>query len=125
MMLAALADPVISWEHFITFFAGSTALGIVAHAVNTAPTPKNVWGQWVLGIIKYTVGQRISAINMMQGNSTMVVAVPQGTGPGLTKSAEQSHRNIDVTPETIKVTDEKTTKTETTLPNPSPPKEGE
>ncbi len=115
-----LADPVISWEHFVTFFAGSTALGIVAHAVNTAPTPKNVWGQWLLGVIKFAVGQRISAMNAFQGKDTMVVAVPQGSIPGMTKATESASSHTEVTPGEIKVVNEHVAKSETTIPNPAP-----
>ncbi len=120
-----MIDPIVSWGHAATFFSGMTFLGIVAHAVNTFPTPVNPYGQWFLGIIKFTVGQRISGMNAIKGQDTVVVAVPQGSVAGLTKSTEQAHRNVDVTPETIKVTDEKITQTETTLPNPAPPKKGE
>lgn len=84
MLAIALADPILSWEHFTTFFAGATALGVVAHAVNTFPTPANKYGQWFLGCIKFAVGQRISAMNAFQGKDTVVVQVPQGTGSGLT-----------------------------------------
>ncbi len=120
-----VADYLPTAQHVEIYLSGLTTLGIVGHAVNTFPTPTNQYGQWLLGVIKFAVGQRISAMNAFKGQDTVVVAVPQGTGPGLTKSTEQAHRNVDVTPETIKVTDEKITQTETTLPNPAPPKKGE
>lgn len=122
-MLAA--DTWANWQHVEIFLAGSTALGIVAHAVNTFPTPKNQYGQWFLGIVKFIVGQRVSAMNAMRGQDTMVVAVAQGTGAGLTKSSQQDARNVEVVPEGIKVTAKKTTETETILPVTTPPKEGE
>lgn len=97
-MLMPLSDPVLSWEHFITFFAGASGMGLVAHAVNSFPTPINKYGQWFLGCIKFAVGQRVSAMNAFQGRDTMVVGVPQGTGAGLKRSAEQTNRNIEVNP---------------------------
>ena len=123
MMLAT--DVWFNVEHVEIFLAGSTALGLLAHAVNTFPTPANKYGQWLLGCVKFAVGQRQSAMNAMRGQDTVVVPVPQGTGPGLTKSNEDASRKIDVTPNAIKVTDRKTTETETIVPNPTHPKEGE
>lgn len=66
-------DPL--YQYVIAFLAGSTFLGIIAHAVTTFPTPKNVYGQWLLGLIKYIVGQRISAQNAFKGYQTEVTAV--------------------------------------------------
>ena len=62
-------------KHTIIFLSGSTALGIVAHAVSTFPTPKNIYGQWFLGVVKFIVGQRISGANALQGMQTAVLAV--------------------------------------------------
>ena len=45
-------------EHLEYFFTGAAGLGIVAHAVNTFPIPKNPYGQWLLGVIQFAVGQR-------------------------------------------------------------------
>ncbi len=70
-----MADPMFSGQHFIEFFAGATGLGIVAHAVNTMPTPKNPYGQWLLGIVKFIVGQRVSAVNAINGLQTEATAV--------------------------------------------------
>lgn len=113
-----LSDPIVSWEHAVTFFSGMTFLGIVAHAVNTFPTPASQYGQWFLGIVKYAVGQRISAMNAFKGNDTMVVAVPQGTGTGsgLAKASEVATSHTEVTPTEVKVSSEKVTKSETTVP---------
>jgi hypothetical protein len=61
--------------HWQDVFAGATMLGILAHAVNTAPTPQNAWGQWILGIVKYIVGQRVSAANAFAGFQTEATAV--------------------------------------------------
>ena len=67
------------WNHagsvIITFLAGGTALSVVAHAVNTFPTPKNPYGAWLLGTIQYAVGQRVAAKNTLQGKDTMAVGV--------------------------------------------------
>ena len=57
------------------FLSGATAVGIIAHAVNTFPTPKNIYLQWVLGIIKFAVGQRQSALNVVNGMESEVTAV--------------------------------------------------
>ena len=69
-------DAQFGWaSHLVVFLAGSTALGIVSHMVSTFPTPKNVYGQWFLGTIKFIVGQRISALNAVQGMQSEVMAV--------------------------------------------------
>ena len=126
MML--VTDTWLNLEHFEIFLAGSTALGIVAHAVNTFPTPANAYGQWLLGVVKFIVGQRQSAMNAMRGNDTITVPVPQGTGKGLAKQSETTSSHTEVTPSEIKVASEKVMKTETVVPNPNPevpPKGGE
>lgn len=68
-------NAVFTWEHLLVFFSGSTAIGVIAHAVATFPTPKNPYGQWFLGIIKFIVGQRVSAINSINGLQTEVTGV--------------------------------------------------
>ena len=117
-----ITDPIVSWEHLMTFFAGSTALALVGHAVNTFPTPSNPYGQWLLGVIKFAVGQRQSAANAMRGQDTVVVAVPQGTGSGTgtgeIKKTEQS--STIVTPDKITTDTEKTIRTSVSVPNPNP-----
>lgn len=67
--------PHIDWANLLT---GVTLTAIVAHAVNTFPTPVNTYGQWVLGVIKFIVGQRLSAMNAFRGSDTVTFAVPQG-----------------------------------------------
>jgi hypothetical protein len=59
----------------ITFFAGSAFLGIVAHAVNTFPTPVNPYGAWLLGVIQFAVGQRVAAANTFKGLQTMATGM--------------------------------------------------
>src|SRR5271156_3846913 len=68
-------NDLITWQHFLVFISGSTTFGVIAHAVATYPTPKNVYGQWILGIIKFAVGQRISAVNAVNGLQTEVTGV--------------------------------------------------
>lgn len=63
------------FTHVIYFLSGSTALGIVAHGVNTFPTPKNPYGQWLLGWLQFIVGQRVAARNTLQGKDTEAVGV--------------------------------------------------
>jgi hypothetical protein len=65
----------VFWAHAILFLSGSTAFAIIAHAVSTFPTPKNIYGQWLLGVVKFTVGQRISAANAFAGYQSEVAAV--------------------------------------------------
>lgn len=62
-------------DHWQDVLAGATFIGILAHAVNSFPTPTNVYGQWLLGIIKYIVGQRFSAANAIAGLQTETTAV--------------------------------------------------
>jgi hypothetical protein len=119
-------DAWFNLEHVEIFLAGSTALGIIAHGVNSFPTPANKYGQWFLGLIKFAVGQRVSAMNAFKGNDTMVVSVPQGTGPGLTKSTQHATQDVESVPGGgIKVTAKKTEETETIVPNAAPPKQGD
>ena len=83
------------WDNFLM---GATLLGIIAHGVNSFPTPKNVYGQWFLGIIKFAVGQRLSAMNVMQGKDTVSIAVAQGTVAGIqSKSSSMSVGESSIT----------------------------
>jgi hypothetical protein len=110
------------WKHVELLLSGATMMGLAGHAVNTFPTPKNVYGQWLLGVIKFAVGQRISAMNAFQGHDTVVVAVPQGMGTATTGTATKSQAmKTDITPEAITTETEQTVKTSTTVPNPNPP----
>lgn len=93
------------WDNFLY---GMTLVGIVAHSVNTFPTPKNVYGQWLLGIIKFAVGQRISAMNAIRGNDTVTIPVAQGTGSTV-QSAQSKSSNIQVTDEAITIDEKKKT----------------
>ncbi len=108
-------------HQIIEFLSGATALGIVAHGVNSFPTPENKYGQWLLGLIKFAVGQRTGALNAFQGQDTVVAAVPRGTGNGAGSTTETSTKNVEITPDAIKTSSEKVTKTETVVPNPGPP----
>ena len=50
---------------------GATAVGIIAHAVQSFPTPTNKYAAWFLGVIQFAVGQRQQAINTMGGFKTV------------------------------------------------------
>lgn len=65
----------MNWDHAVTFLSGAVGLGIVAHAVNTFPTPANQYGAWALGVIQFAVGQRVAAKNTLQGLQTIATAV--------------------------------------------------
>lgn len=119
-----MLDPIFTWGHTVTFLAGSTAMGIVGNAVNSFPVPENKYGQWFLGVIKYAVGQRISAMNAFQGKDTVIASVPRGMGTGTGQASEETHQHIEVTPEKIKNIVEKVSKTEVSIPNPNPPTNG-
>src|SRR5438552_17542148 len=73
-------------EHWGDVLVGAasavTVWNIIAYAVNSMPTPSGVWGQWALGIIKFAVGQKLSAINAIRGQDTVIAAVPRGMGTG-------------------------------------------
>ena len=78
MMIEALVGQNI-WEHVQIFFTGATVVGIVAHMVQTFPTPENKYAQWFLGSIQYIVGQRVRALNTLQGEGTLTKQVPRDT----------------------------------------------
>lgn len=61
--------------HAVTFLSGAVGLGIVAHAVNTFPTPANQYGAWLLGVVQFAVGQRVVAKNTLQGLQTVATGV--------------------------------------------------
>jgi hypothetical protein len=111
-MMLIVSDYLPTFQSVELFVSGSTALAIVGHMVNTFPTPQNVYGQWFLGVIKFAVGQRISAMNAFKGQDTVVASVPRGmgTGTGQATAAEASH--VEIT--------EKTSKVEVSIPNPNP-----
>lgn len=110
-----------TFKHVEMFFAGSTALGLVGHAVNSFPTPENKYGQWLLGCIKFAVGQRQSAMNAIRGNDTVVSAVPQGTGNGTGSAVKTETTKTNITPDAITTETEKSVKTSTSVPNPKSP----
>jgi hypothetical protein len=62
-------------DRVVSFLSDTSVVLIIAHAVNTWPTPKNQYGQWVLGMIKFIVGQRISGTNAFNGLQSEVTAV--------------------------------------------------
>ena len=50
---------------FESILTGATALGIIAHAVNTFPQPQSPIAKWILGTVQYAVGQRLQAQSTM------------------------------------------------------------
>ncbi len=91
MLIESLVGDAAShlWANWDDVLFGATIWGIVAHVVNTFPTPKNVYGQWLLGSIQFAVGQRKLGQNTTQGNSTVPLMIPgpapkdiKGTGDG-------------------------------------------
>lgn len=70
------------WEHAVLVVGGATGLGIIAHAVNTFPTPTNKYGAWFLGVIQFLVGQRVAAANTLRGQDTQTFAVIKTKEPG-------------------------------------------
>jgi hypothetical protein len=67
------------WSHIVLllsgFASGATAWSILGNAVNTFPTPKNIYGAWLLGVLKYAVGQRVTGANAFRGLQSEVTAV--------------------------------------------------
>lgn len=63
------------YQDVISFLAGSTVIGIIAHAVDTFPTPDNKYGQWLLGTVQFIVGQRLKGSNTVQGKDTTVIGI--------------------------------------------------
>lgn len=55
-------------EHASIFLAGSTALGLIGHAVNTFPVPDSAIAKWILGVVQFAVGQRLQATQTRNGN---------------------------------------------------------
>ena len=62
-------------DEFVSFFTGAAGLGVIAHAVNTFPTPDNKYARWFLGVIQMIVGQRTIASNTLQGMQTDARAI--------------------------------------------------
>lgn len=67
--------------HWSELLAGGTAVGILAHAVNSFPTPENPYARWLLGVIQYTVGQRVAATNTLKGQDSTIIATPIAERP--------------------------------------------
>lgn len=76
---------MIDGHQAITFLSGAVGFGIIAHAVNTFPTPANLYGAWLLGVIQFAVGQRVAAKNTLQGLQTVAT--------GITTTEKQELRN--------------------------------
>lgn len=62
--------------HWSEILTGAGALGLLAHAVNTFPTPQNMYGRWFLGCLQWFVGQRVAGQNTMKGQDSTIVGTP-------------------------------------------------
>lgn len=83
-----MIDPNSLGGALLVFISGSTFVGIVAHAVNTFPMPKSAIGRWFLGVIQYTVGQRLQGQSTMNGGGTLRAAAD-------TARSEQLQRQVN------------------------------
>ena len=71
-------DPLIlSPEHLLIGLGPVFVWTVVAHAVNTFPTPKNEYGAWALGVVQFVVGQRVAAKNTLNGRQSVITAIPK------------------------------------------------
>lgn len=94
----AVWQPVVdTW----TAIPGWLKFLIIAHAVNTWPTPGNKYGQWALGLAKFTVGQRLSATNAFNGLQTEVTAVTTAQKEALKNGSKMEVIKV---PEMVSVT---------------------
>ncbi len=71
-----MTDPVFQnfLEHTTIFLAGSAGMAIVGHAVQSFPTPKNIYWAWFIGVIQFAVGQRYRAANTLAGDKTLTIS---------------------------------------------------
>ncbi len=70
-----------SIQDLYVFLGGSTAIGIIGHAVSTFPTPKSPLGQWFLGVIQFIVGQRLQAKQTIGGQENVNLLATQAINP--------------------------------------------
>lgn len=56
-----------NWLHIVIALSGASTLAIIAHAVNTFPTPVNKYGAWLLGVVQFAVGQRTQGAKTIEG----------------------------------------------------------
>lgn len=66
------------WEHISIALTSASAVGIVAHAVQSFPTPKNAYASWLLGVLQFAVGQRERALNTLNGADTKTESIQRG-----------------------------------------------
>lgn len=59
-----------------------TAFTILAHAVQSFPTPKNEYWAWFLGVLQFAVGQRERADNTWNNLDTKTVGIQRGHQDG-------------------------------------------
>jgi hypothetical protein len=62
-------------NHWDDALIGGFIVTLIAHAVNTFPTPKSPYWAWFIGLIQFAVGQRIAALNTMKGKETIATGV--------------------------------------------------
>ena len=63
-----------TWTHIIAAISGATSVGILGHALDTFPQPTNKYAIWMLGVIRFAIGQRARAAETFNGT--------EGTGNG-------------------------------------------
>jgi len=55
-------------KNAVFIFSGMGGFALIAHAVNSFPVPVNKYGQWLLGVVQFAVGQRIQGkANVIEG----------------------------------------------------------
>lgn len=81
-----------TFDHMLSALAGATVLGIVAHAVNTFPTPTNKYGAWALGVVQFAVGQRVAASNTFKGLQTAAQGITTEEKAEIIKQQQQQQQ---------------------------------
>jgi len=64
--------------HVADMLGSAAVFGVIAHAVQSFPTPSNKYGAWLLGAVQYAVGQRERAMNTLAGADTSTAAIQRG-----------------------------------------------
>ena len=62
-------------------FTGMGGFSALGHIVSTFPTPKNPYGQWLLGSVQYIVGQRVQAQQTVSGQANVNAMVKEAISP--------------------------------------------
>ena len=69
------------WSDAMLVFTGVGGISAIGHIVNTFPTPKNVYGQWLLGSLQYIVGQRVQAQQTASGQANVMSMAKDAISP--------------------------------------------